>query len=275
MLTQIRDPHTWMAIEPEHHEHDRNNTLVCLLGSFRLLHDDRPVDLLVAGKAMALLGALALRLDAGVPRETLLEMLWPEQDAAQSTVSLNSLVYSLHRRLREDALGASAVIYANGSYYLNREAGYSTDIARFDVLAARGNWLAANGKSAEATRHYERALRLYRGDLCTGTDIYAVIERERLRASFLTILAWLADRAYRDGEYAAAMEHALRLIACDPCREDAHRLVMRARVRSGERAQALRQYRLCEQVLRREFDVEPEELTTALFDQIRLDPSSI
>jgi DNA-binding SARP family transcriptional activator len=275
MLTEIRDTQTWNPRETEHHERDDNKTLVCLLGSFRLLHDDRPLDLLVAGKAMALLAALALRLDSGVPREALLEMLWPEQDAAQSTVSLNSLVYSLHRRLREDALGASAVIYANGSYYLNREAGYGTDIARFDVLAARGNWLATTENAPEATRYYERALRLYRGDLCTGTDVYAVIERERLRASFLTILAWLAERAFLDGDYAAALEHALRLIACDPCREDAHRLVMRARVRRGERAQALRQYRLCEHVLRREFDVEPEEMTTALFDQIRVDPSSI
>lgn len=253
----------------------QDTTLVCLLGSFRVLHGNRPLEFLVAGKAMALLGALSLHLESGVPRETLLELLWPEQDVSQSTVSLNSLVYSLHRRMRDDAHGPSAVIYANGAYYLNQEAGYSTDIARFDALVTRGNWWAATGSVVEATHCYERALQLYRGDLCTGTDVYAVIERERLRASFLTILAWLADRAYLDGQYALALEYALRLIARDPCREDAHRLVMRSHVRRGERAQALRQYRLCEHVLRREFDAEPEALTTELFEQIRLAPSSI
>ncbi len=257
--------------EPE----SRDKTLVCLLGSFRLLHDDRPLDLLVAGKAMALLSVLALHLESGVPREMLLELLWPDQDAAQSTVSLNSLVYSLHRRLRVDDLDAPAVIHANGSYYLNRDAGFSTDIALFDLLISRGNWLATTGNAAEAAHYYQRALDLYRGDLCTGTDVFAVIERERLRASYLTVLARLAEHAYRADDFNTALELALRLLACDPCREDAHRMVMRAHVRRGERAQALRQYRLCEHALMREFEIEPEALTTELFDRVRLDPSSI
>ncbi len=255
-------------------EREHDESLVCLLGGFRLLHHDRPLDFLVAGKAMTLLTALALHLETGVPRESLLDMLWPEQDSLQSTVSLNSLVYSLHRRLRIDAPGAAAVVYANGSYSLNRAAGFSTDIALFDLLVARGNWLATTN-AEECARLYARALQLYQGDLCTGTDVYAVIERERLRATFLTILAWLADAAFRAGDYATALGHALRLIAHDPCREDAHRIVMRARARQGERAQALRQYRLCQQVLRREFDAETEASTTELFDAIRLDPANV
>lgn len=50
---------------------------------------------------------------------------------------------------------------------------------------------------------------------------------------------------------------------------------MRCYVRQGERAEALRQYRLCESVLRVEFDALPEPATTALFAQIRLDPGSV
>jgi DNA-binding SARP family transcriptional activator len=167
------------------------------------------------------------------------------------------------------------VLYANGAYTLNVAAGYSTDIARFDALIRAGDRLAAAGLPAEATVHYELAVDLYRGDLCGGGDVYAVIERERLRASYLTVLAWLADSAAGEGDDATALEHALRLLACEPCREDAHRLVMRAHVRRGERAQALRQYRLCEQVLRDEFDAVPEALTTELFNRIRSDSARI
>jgi hypothetical protein len=50
---------------------------------------------------------------------------------------------------------------------------------------------------------------------------------------------------------------------------------MRCHVRRGERAQALRQYRLCESVLRSEFETDPEPATKALFEQIRLDPDSV
>jgi DNA-binding SARP family transcriptional activator len=249
--------------------------LVCLLGGFLLLRFGRPLDVLIAGKAMALLSTLALHLETGVPREALLDLLWPEQDVEQSAGSLHSLVYSLHRRLGVDGAGAAPVIHVNGSYALNRAAGVSTDMARFGALVLEGNRLASSHRDTEAANRYEQALALYRGDLATGTDVYAVIERERLRATFLTVLAWLADRSYRETDYATALKHASRLLATDPCREDAHRVIMRAHVKLGERSQALRQYRLCEQILRTEFEAEPEATTTELFEAIRSHPGSV
>jgi DNA-binding SARP family transcriptional activator len=148
-------------------------------------------------------------------------------------------------------------------------------IARFDALIAAGSDAARSGLNAEAHHQYTQAVALYRGDLIGGTDVMAIIERERLRAIFLSILAWLADAAYRAGAFEEALAHAHRLLATDPCREDAHRVVMCAHVHRGERAQALRQYHLCEGVLRREFDIAPEALTTALFERIRSDPAGI
>jgi DNA-binding SARP family transcriptional activator len=251
-----------------------DNTVVCLLGSFRLLRNGRPLEVPIVGKAAMLLSTLALRLETGVPRDALLDMIWPKQDAAQATLSLNSLVYSLHRRLGDEAPEAVPIVCANGFYYLNTKVGYSTDIAHFNALVASGNRLVAI-READARRHYEGAVELYRGDLCTGTDVYAVIEREHLRSSFLAVLAWLAEQAYRVGAYAVALDHALKLLAYDPCREDAHRLMMRVHVLRGERAQALRQYRVCEHILRSEFDAAPEPLTTELFERIRNDPASL
>jgi DNA-binding SARP family transcriptional activator len=271
MATAVTSLRKTLPVELE----ESDPMLICLLGGFRLLRYGQPFDSLITGKAMTLLSTLALHLNTGVPRDVLLEHLWPEHEVGQSSVSLHSLIYSLHRRLRSDQLAGPPIIYANGSYALNTMAGVSTDIARFDMLVTMGNRLAAAGQDVEAACHYERALLLYRGDLTNGSDIYAVIERERLHANFLSILAWLADRSYQDGDYMAAQRQALQLLGHDPCREDAHRLVMRSYVRRGERAQALRQYRLCEHILRREFDAAPEAATTALFDRIRSDPTSV
>ncbi|HET7380215.1 MAG TPA: bacterial transcriptional activator domain-containing protein, partial [Gaiellales bacterium] len=61
----------------------------------------------------------------------------------------------------------------------------------------------------------------------------------------------------------------------DPCREDGHRTAMRCYVRRGERAQALRQYQMCEVILREEFNATPEPATRALFDKVRLAPEDI
>jgi DNA-binding SARP family transcriptional activator len=242
---------------------------VCLLGAFRLVRDGRSLDRLITGKLLTLLSALAVRRAGGATREVLLEILWPEQDTNQASVSLHNLISSLRRRLRADQEAPAPIVYDNGCYAVNAAAGISTDIVQFDALVAAGSMATSSGLNGEAIQQYTKAVALYRGDLMAGTDVTAIIERERLRASFLSILAWLADTAYQAGAHEEALVHAHRLLASDPCREDAHRVVMRAHVQRGERTQALRQYRLCEQVLHSEFDIAPEALTTALFERIR------
>jgi DNA-binding SARP family transcriptional activator len=65
------------------------------------------------------------------------------------------------------------------------------------------------------------------------------------------------------------------LVERAPCREDAHRAIMRCHVRLGERAQAFEQYRLCAQILRAEYGAAPEQATTVLYEQVRLDPGMV
>jgi DNA-binding SARP family transcriptional activator len=264
MHTEVLDS----RIQPSPMIKPTEHTLVCLLGGFRFLWHGQSLDLFGTGKATALLSEIALRLDYGAQREELIETLWPEQDVAQANASLNSLVYSLQRRLRGAFQHVPVLVYTNGRYLFNKEAGVSTDIALFDTYVGRGTHLAADREDA-AARFFEFAVDLYQGDLCAGSTVYAVIERERLRGSFLRVLAWLASRAYREGDTEAALRLAQLLLRHDPCREDAHRLVMRILVHRGERAEALRQFRVCEYLLRREFDAVPEALTSELFEQIR------
>jgi hypothetical protein len=52
-------------------------------------------------------------------------------------------------------------------------------------------------------------------------------------------------------------------------------MVMRTYVRSGARAQALRQYQLCRLILQDEFDAVPEPATDRLFDLLRTDPGQV
>jgi DNA-binding SARP family transcriptional activator len=184
-------------------------------------------------------------------------------------------VYGLHKQLGDVIGGAAPVIHVDGYYLLNHAAGVETDIACFEALASASDCQAREGNVEGAAELCARALRLYCGDLCTSEGTHAMIEREQLRARFLTILARLADYFYNRCDYASCLEYALRLLTGDPFREDAHRVLMRCYVRRGERAQALRQYRICEQVLRAEFDAIPEQETTALFDKVRTHPDSI
>jgi LuxR family maltose regulon positive regulatory protein len=249
--------------------------LICLLGNFLLLKAGQPIVLRNGGKTKALLGHLGLEQEHGLPRDTLLQLLWPMGDTALASQSLHSLVYSLHKLVGDALDGAAPVYHDEGGYRLNLAAGVGVDVTRFDALIKAGDQQARTGDLATASQTYRGAVELYRGDLCLDTDVQTRVERERLRTRYLTLLAQLADYHYSAGEYTASLEYAWRLLGRDPCREDARRLVMQCHVRQGQRAEALHQYRVCVATLRLEFDAAPETATTTLFEQIRLDPGSI
>jgi DNA-binding SARP family transcriptional activator len=248
--------------------------LVCLLGNFRVLKRGQPV-VFPGSKLEVLLRLLGLQHQYAVPRERILETLWPGHDLGLACQSLNSLLYSLRKSLAVDGQNGAPVLHEDGYYRLNKEAGIGTDIACFEELVKSGDEYAYVGNMPVAVPYYVQATQLYRGDLCAGTDINSVIERERLRVHFLKLLAYLADYFYSADDYATCLEYANRLLENDPCREDAHRLLMRCFVRRGERAQALRQYRLCMHILHAEFDAVPEPDTTLLYNQVRLNPESV
>jgi len=249
--------------------------MICLLGQFRLLKAGQPLSMRNAGKAQALLSSLALEQDYAAPRETLLNTLWPTTDAALAGQSLNSLMHSLRKQLGDQLSGAAPIMVLDGYYRLNVEAGIGIDVRWFCELVNVGEQHTRSGHTLDALDCYRCAAHLYRGDLCAVNDVQALVEREHLRAQYLSLLARLADHHFDLTEYDQCLEYASHLLAVDPCREDAHRLAMRCYARRGERSQALRQYQICETVLRSEFDVTPEPVTQHLYEQIRLSPTSV
>jgi DNA-binding SARP family transcriptional activator len=249
--------------------------LICLFGRFRLFRCGAIIPVRSGGKTEAFLTCLALRNESGMRRDALLDAVWPESDLVRARQSLTTLVNSLRRLLGSALAGASPVLYGAGGYALNSAAGVAVDVARFDALAVEGERSMRASDVAGAMQSWMQAVGLYRGDISVGSDVYAIIERERLRALELTLLARLADHCLEEGKHHEALRHARQLLRHDPCREDAHRLVMRCHVRLEERAQALRQYWVCRQVLEREFGALPEPSTEALFARIRLDPASV
>jgi DNA-binding SARP family transcriptional activator len=249
--------------------------MLCLLGNFRLLVAGELIPTHPGGKSEALLSLLALQSSRRMPRERLVQTLWPASDFALGLRSLNTLVYNLHKLLGSALKGAAPVLHEDGYYRLNSEAGIGVDVTLFDRLVADvGQHMQAHATTA-ALDVYTRAAALYRGDLCFAADAHTLMERERLRARYFTLLSQLAEFHYQADDDTTALEYLWRLLTRDPCREDAHRLVMRCYVRRGERAAALHHYQVCVDVLRTEFDALPEPATVALFQQIRLEPEQM
>ncbi len=130
--------------------------------------------------------------------------------------------------------------------------------------------------NAQEPADLEAAAALYRGELLTGLDIasepfaeWLAAERRRLASLQSEILYRLANVQAEAGARERAIETAQRLTTFDPLREDGHRLLIRLLASAGRRSDALKQYALCADTLRRELGIAAEPATSELAETIR------
>lgn len=243
------------------------------LGSFAVYHNGQPISFPRNRKADVVLKYLVLHRDRPVSRDALMELGWPDAGLDVAGNNLNttiSIVRSSLARALERQIQGSPILCEDGHYCLNPVLTLSVDVAEFDACWKRGLACERDGRVGEAMEAYQAAVALYHGDLLMG-DLYddrIVIERERLATTFLMLLSKLGEYRLGRGDYQEAMDYAHRLLEQDPCREDAHRLLMHCFARLGQRVQALRQYELCQSLLRRELNIEPAPETMALRERI-------
>jgi adenylate cyclase len=230
-----------------------------LLGPAQLEREGQPAGSLASGKALALLGYLAVR-DQPVAREHLADLFWPDKPASRGRANLSWLLHHLSRRL-PGCLEASRhdLCFQRGpSCWLD-----------LDAFAGR---LAQGGAAALA-----EAVVLYRGDLleglhldgCADFEVWLVGERERWRRRAVRALRELVAHHGRSGEHREGLRYARRLLDLEPWREEAHRQVMRLSALDGQRGAALAQYEDCRRILADALGVEPGPETTQLYEQIR------
>jgi DNA-binding SARP family transcriptional activator len=248
---------------------------ICLLGRFEILKHGSPIPLRPGGKVEQLIAVLAMHPHNGISREALIELVWPDSDSSLAGHSLNSLAHWLKQQLCDALKGRAPVRRSGGRYSLALDRDLVLDVIEFEQSVELGRQRSSAGDLDAAVRAYDEALALYAGDLTSGPDVLFLLERERLRGYYLSIMARLAEHHYALGDYKASLRNAFALLYADPCREDAHRMVMRSYVRDGQRAQALRHFETCRRILAREFDAIPERATLALCDAIRTDPDSV
>lgn len=107
------------------------------------------------------------------------------------------------------------------------------------------------------------------GELLPGWyDDWILVERERIRQLRLHALETLCARLTQQRRWSEAIIAGLAAVEGEPLRESAHRTLMLAYLAEGNGGEALRQYRLCESVLRKELGITPSEGVTALVANI-------
>ena len=93
-------------------------------------------------------------------------------------------------------------------------------------------------------------------------------ERTALRAMQMRALQCLVTVSAGNAEPVLAIQHAIEMVELDPFRETAYQLLMKMHAAAGDRAEALRVFAKCREVLRDELGVSPSPQTEAVFLEI-------
>jgi DNA-binding SARP family transcriptional activator len=95
-------------------------------------------------------------------------------------------------------------------------------------------------------------------------DDWIALERERFRQLRVHALERLCDLLIGAGRFGEAIETGLAVACAEPLRESAHRILIRAHLAEGNRAEALAQYRRFRTLLHDELGLEPSQEMSSL-----------
>lgn len=231
---------------------------ISVLGPLRAESDASPCLLPSSRKARAILGYVALAGGRAVRRTTLAGLLWdrvPERQARNNLrQALSDLTLSLAASGRE-------IVSATRD-----ELRFRASEATVDVLTLEaGSELPLSivgGEPAQLLQDLD--------DLSRSFDEWLAAERTRTENRVRKVLESRLDRLMSAG--APALERLLAaraLVASDPAHERAWRASMQALSEMGDVGQALREYRACEESLRRLLAASPSAETRAFREALR------
>ncbi len=241
-----------------------------LLGTFELHVDGRPVEKWTGQRGLSVLRYLLSRRRHTCSRDELLDAFWPEVAPDVARNRLQVAVSGLRKALRE-VTSLHVIEYAEGGYRINPELRVDVDVERFEKALSAARSAERCGDLDRALIAYRDAMELYRGDFASDApyEQWTLLPRESLRITYSDALDRTSRIQLRVGRLDDCIATGHRMLDLDPCREDAHRLLMRCYASQGRTYQAIRQYEFCRRMLKGTLEVEPAAETTRLYRAIR------
>ncbi len=201
-------------------------------GHFEVKRLGRKISLCSNRNGQAILRYLVAQSGHRVTMDTLMALLWPDDEPEVAhhklQVAISALRRSLNNGYTSDA-GGGYILCKNGVYQLNPEVTLRSDIDEFQALYQAG------------------------------------IQREQLRQAYLAMCGALAEHYLQLARYEDTAKWASAILKENRCDEAAHRLLIRIYAAEGRRSEALRQYQRCERIVAEELGMPLMPETVNLF----------
>ena len=232
-------------------------------------------------KIKALLAFLLCCRTRGARKETLIDLLWPQQtDPKRADSSFHQALFCLRRTLEPDlepGVESSYIKCRDGRYRFDPQEPYWIDADAFIQYTDRAQALEQSGDPISAFDCWARATDLYGGKFMAGIDEkytssayhdWCAPISYHYEQLFLTATMALARRHRALGNHTLAIARAREALRVEPALESAHRLLIQCLMETGNLDHALGQYRVCEAELAFRQDRPPSPQTDLLFQEL-------
>jgi len=219
-----------------------------------------------------LLKAIITRGMECVPKDILIEDLWPEISPISAERNFKVLLHRLRKTLEpsmDKALGSSYVVFKDNLVSLRKDL-CRVDLDEFVILRQRGEKAEDAGDTKRAILCYRSCIDLYRGDFLSE-DLYtpwAEAKRNELQAMYIDLLLRTAELYERKGGSKKAISYYKLIIKEDPTHEEACQKLMLIYSNRGMRAEAVKVYEECKRALQDYVGVQPDKLIESIYKKI-------
>lgn len=244
-------------------------------GRFEVKRLNRPVVLCSNRHGQTILRYLVAQAEHCATSDTLMTLLWPEDEPEVAQPRLHTSICALRRSLNAGYTsepGGGYIVCKNRTYCLNSAIPIQTDVDEFLHY-----YRAGQQSLEERSTLYEKACHLYTGPFLTE-DKYAdwsSLQREHLCRLYIDMCRVLSEHYLKVKRYEEAEKWANAVLKENQCDELAYQQLMQIYAVQGRRSETLQQYRRCERVLRDELAVAPMPETVHLMQMLlKSEPSS-
>jgi DNA-binding SARP family transcriptional activator len=212
---------------------------------------------------------LVLERGRPVTRGELADALWPDELPGSWETSLSAVVSKIRSFLTRAGL-EDPVSSAVGCYQLRLPQDTFVDVEAAADALHEAETLIRQGSYAEAWGVVQIPYYISRRPFLPGVEGQWVERvRSRLRDLYLRAVDTRAEVTLANDEPDIVIAMAQEALAIDPYRESVYRALIRAHLARGERAEAIRAYERCRDVLATDLGIEPSTETAAMLQAIR------
>jgi two-component SAPR family response regulator len=208
--------------------------------------------------------------DGTLPKDRVLEALWPEMRPDRSSGAFHTALYKMRHMLRVDGEQDKFVQAHGGEYALEKEHFWidADEFSRLMTECSRHSHPALERCEACAAR-LQRAVALYQGDYLQNLYYDWVLDEQRhLQEEYLDALQVLAAHRAGRGDYETALAYGRQVLVKDPLLEEVHCQMMRYYGQLGDRSGLVRQHQQFSTVLADELGIEPMQETQQLYQAL-------